>query len=515
MTINGDALTVSSTNQVGILAEHSITHLTIRRCIVSNMLGAGMFIGADFNDATLNNTIENNWISGITGTIPGTGYGIALNANGPSGTKIINNHIHDCQRHSVYMATGGGYYCAGNYVRNHGGTQTSAGGAAIECGRGSDSVITANIVDGAKNVSIQVFSADTSSLAFALTQNIIVSNNVIFGQQTGWNCIDVSSDANPPTSLVTGLLIANNSVLMGAVASTNGLINISWGKQIIIRGNYLAATTSVSGNIYISAIGETSGTTTYTDEIHISDNFITSGGGSDSGILFSTTAAVSGSTVSLRSNRVKSTAGVSFAGGSFTNGNVSIFDSGSTAVMPVNTYLPATLYAGGFVRSGGNTSFPDLFGDSTHALVIGGKTDGSGIVSFGATTALQVPKSLSVGGDTAMTANPRGTFSAFIPATTSTGTWNQVTLDKAITITRVQIIAGGSGAGQTTAAIVRVGDNGSNNQDTTIANGTGNFDSGAISVNIAATTLIIRVITASVGGTAPTSLNVVVQYKMQ
>jgi hypothetical protein len=515
VTINGDSLTTNSANQFGIELEDHITHVTIRRCKLSNMFGAGIYIGTDFTDPSFNNTIENNWISGITGTAPGSGYGMALNASGPSGTKIVNNHIEDCQRHSIYMATGGGYYCAGNYIRNHGGTQTSAGGAAIEYGRGSDSVIIGNIIDGAKNVSIQVFSADTTTLAFALTQNIVVSNNVIFGQQAGWNCIDVSSDATPPTNVVTGLIIANNSILMASISSANALIGIQWGKQISIRGNHLSCTTSVSGNIYINALNETSGTATYTDEIHISNNFITSGGGSDSGILFSTTAAVSAAVVSIRNNRVKSTVGVSFAGGSFTSPNVSVFDSGSVTSMPTNTYLPVTLYDAAFVRSAGNTAFPDVFGDGTHALVIGGKSDGSGTVSFGGTTAVQVPKSLSVGGDTAMSANPRSYLSGFIPSTTGVGTWANTTLDKAITITRVQIVAGSSATGQTTAAIVRVGD-GTNNQDTTIANSTGNFDSGAISLNIAAgATLLIRLNTASVGGTPPTNLNVIVQYKMQ
>src|SRR6185437_16039179 len=63
----------------------------------------------------------------------------------------------------------------------------------------------------------------------------------------------------------------------------------------------------------------------------------------------------------------------------------------------------STLYALSFTRSGGAGAFPDLYGDGTNALVLAGKNDGSGTVTTGTTTALQVPASLALGGGTALT----------------------------------------------------------------------------------------------------------------
>jgi hypothetical protein len=60
--------------------------------------------------------------------------------------------------------------------------------------------------------------------------------------------------------------------------------------------------------------------------------------------------------------------------------------------------LAGNSYSWGMLRSAGNTGFPDIYGDGTHALVIGGKQDGSGQVLFGSTTAVTVPGNLDVQG---------------------------------------------------------------------------------------------------------------------
>ena len=80
----------------------------------------------------------------------------------------------------------------------------------------------------------------------------------------------------------------------------------------------------------------------------------------------------------------------------------------------------------------------------------------------------------------------------------------------------MQIVCGTAGAGQTTAAVIRVGDLASNNIDTTIANATTTFDSGAVTNAFSGGTAIaIRVNLASVGGTPPANCNVTAQYRMQ
>ena len=97
----------------------------------------------------------------------------------------------------------------------------------------------------------------------------------------------------------------------------------------------------------------------------------------------------------------------------------------------------------------------------------------------------------------------------------NSGAYKQWTLDKGITITRIEIVyAGQSGLGSTTSAKLRVTD-GTTNTDVSMTNGAASDTSGAISANYAAgATLQIKTV-AGVGYTQnPTNLTVTVQYKM-
>ncbi len=120
----------------------------------------------------------------------------------------------------------------------------------------------------------------------------------------------------------------------------------------------------------------------------------------------------------------------------------------------------------------------------------------------------------SIGGET-ISASPRAVYSAFLPgALTAAWTGATLTLDKAITVTRVQVQPKTAPAGCTTNAVVRLSD-GSTTQDVTITAAAN--DSGAISKNYAAAVnLTVAVQTAAAGcTTSPADTNVVVQYRMQ
>jgi hypothetical protein len=97
-----------------------------------------------------------------------------------------------------------------------------------------------------------------------------------------------------------------------------------------------------------------------------------------------------------------------------------------------------------------------------------------------------------------------------------TSTWTALTwtLDKAITVTRMQVQAKTAPSGCTTNAVARISD-GTTPVSLTIS-GVAN-DSGAISQNYAAgASIVISVQTAAAGcTTSPADANVVVQYRMQ
>jgi hypothetical protein len=114
-----------------------------------------------------------------------------------------------------------------------------------------------------------------------------------------------------------------------------------------------------------------------------------------------------------------------------------------------------------------------------------------------------------------ISAAPRGIHNVFLPgALTSTWTGATLTLDKAITVTRVQVQAKTAPSGCATNAVVRLTD-GASPLNVTLSAAAN--DSGVLSQNYAAgAVLTVSVQTAASGCTAsPADANVVVQYRMQ
>jgi hypothetical protein len=111
--------------------------------------------------------------------------------------------------------------------------------------------------------------------------------------------------------------------------------------------------------------------------------------------------------------------------------------------------------------------------------------------------------------------NPRAEQNIFLPgALTSTWTAATWTVDKAVTITRIQVQAKTAPAGCTTSAVVRLTD-GTTPVNVTISAAAN--DSAAISQNYpAGSALQLLVQTAAAGcTTSPADANVTVQYRMQ
>lgn len=130
-------------------------------------------------------------------------------------------------------------------------------------------------------------------------------------------------------------------------------------------------------------------------------------------------------------------------------------------------------------------------------------------------TAACVVNGVTINGDAALTSSPRAVPPVFFPgALTTTWTGASWTLDKAITVTRVQSAAKVAPAGCSTSAIVRVTD-GSTPINLTINAATN--DSGVITQNYSAgATLTVAVQTAAAGcTTSPGDLNVSIQSRMQ
>lgn len=144
-------------------------------------------------------------------------------------------------------------------------------------------------------------------------------------------------------------------------------------------------------------------------------------------------------------------------------------------------------------------------------------TPGNGVKLDVAGGTIRGQGGLQAGTDAAFNASPRGAYSAFLPnLTASAGTFQRMTLDKGVTVTRVQLVLGTAGAGCSTQGTVSLTD-GTNSVTLTTSNGTAIYDSGPVSQNFAAgANLDIRIATPAAGcSTAPQDANVAVQYRMQ
>ena len=186
-------------------------------------------------------------------------------------------------------------------------------------------------------------------------------------------------------------------------------------------------------------------------------------------------------------------------------GALTCYKNGAVAL----TFTDAQITSGspGLIISGNVAMLKNWSGGNLHPL---GHLD----VEQDWTKPQHFTQGVAVGSET-FTGSPRGEQSVFLPgALTTTWTGSTWTLDKAVTITRVQVQAKTAPSGCTTNAIVRLTD-GASPLNVTISAAAN--DSGPITQNYAAAaSLTLSVQTAAAGcTTSPADANVIVQYRMQ
>jgi hypothetical protein len=160
--------------------------------------------------------------------------------------------------------------------------------------------------------------------------------------------------------------------------------------------------------------------------------------------------------------------------------------------------------------------------DGSNATNVGGSAGAkfSGPVNANS-QAIQNAASVQWGTET-VSASPRMFLTAMIPGNPnfSGSSYGRFTFDKAITVTRIEILSDTSVAGCTTSAIVALVDMTAGSTTLTslvLVNGTGQWDSGAIAANVSpAHQINLVTTTGSVGCTTfAQNIHISIQYKMQ
>ncbi|MGC1483345.1 MAG: hypothetical protein WA789_06085 [Candidatus Acidiferrum sp.] len=186
-------------------------------------------------------------------------------------------------------------------------------------------------------------------------------------------------------------------------------------------------------------------------------------------------------------------------------GVLTCYKNGAVALTFTDTQITAG--SPGLIISGNVATLKNWSGGNLHPL---GHLD----VEQDWTKTQHFTQGVALGAET-FTASPRGEQNVFLPgALTAAWTGSTWTLDKAVTVTRVQVQAKTAPAGCSTNAVVRLTD-GTSPVNVTIS-AAGN-DSGPITQNYtAAASLTLSVQTAAAGcTTSPADANVIVQYRMQ
>ncbi|MGC1089935.1 MAG: hypothetical protein WA894_15960, partial [Candidatus Acidiferrum sp.] len=186
-------------------------------------------------------------------------------------------------------------------------------------------------------------------------------------------------------------------------------------------------------------------------------------------------------------------------------GSLTCYKNG--AVILTFTDMQLTSGAPGLIIAGGVAALKNWSGGNLHPL---GHLD----VEQDWSKTQHFPQGVAFGTET-FTASPRGVQSVFLPgALTATWTGSTWTLDKAVTITRVQIQAKTAPSACSTNAVVQL-TNGTSPVNVTVSAAAN--DSGPVTQNYAAaSSLTVSVQTAAAGcTTSPADANVIVQYRMQ
>jgi len=384
------------------------------------------------------------------------------------------------------------------------------------------------------------------------------------GTSLGISSVDLN-EVNSFGSLLTcgpNTTVCNNRPSLATTATSSSSLGGTLGGSLLVAGNAIYAEMPIHSKLGYSSYGATPLNAAWVQELPPPDTFTINGTAAGSLPAATYCMAVEGKDaqptpgLTLPSNMLCQTVGASAAinlqwqGVSGENQMFSGFrffycSTGGSSCTPNNYFDVAT---GGnpitysFTTTAGSTA--GILNTSTSAylswlywdrsskscllctsaagsglwqLGVGEPNPGVGVKLAVSGGTLQGEGGIQAGADVAFNASPRGLYNAFLPNLTSPAvTYQRMTLDKGITVTRLQLALGTAGAGCTTQAIVSVTD-GSSSITLTTVNGTAIYDSGAVSQNYAAAAnLDVKIATPASGcTTAPQNANVSVQYRMQ
>jgi len=273
LTLVGDGN--SGYTQAGIAnnSGQTISNVRFHDNNISN-INVGISCNADLSGTYTNAWVYNNSLKNISGTVPGSGYGI--HQSKCSNWNVYSNTIDNASRHSIYCARGveGSKLIQGNLIINHRKDIASADiRPAIVVARSRNVSVIGNKLKDCYDGCLLIDHDD----ADANSETTLVANNSFVDRKNTVGAIYIGSQSVPATYTTAKILITGNMFeCTGAVGA--GDIVIFNGTNIKISDNQFRYYSVSSSLPYPVILGDSRfvSSDAQLENIVVTDNFATS-----------------------------------------------------------------------------------------------------------------------------------------------------------------------------------------------------------------------------------------------
>lgn len=235
LTLIGDGVATYTQSGIACNSGQTISNSNFHDLNISE-LNVGISHNANLGGSWDKGVCYNNSLKNISGTVPGSGYGIHMAK--ASNIRVYDNVIDNASRHSIYQGSGVNVnnVIHNNLIINHRSTVATAEyRCAIACSRSSDVTISNNKFLNCYDGQIEI---DHETASTQDCSNILVIGNTFTNRKNLVPSILVGEQLTPTTNATFKITIQDNIFDCDYTTATGSDdINVLNGTEIFIEGN--------------------------------------------------------------------------------------------------------------------------------------------------------------------------------------------------------------------------------------------------------------------------------------
>lgn len=332
--IQGDGVAANHHKGVYVVTGAVVTGLRVHNIRVENVV-SGVYTGGAglWGDGTfVAGSVTNCYLKNMVGVAAGQGYGIVVVG---SHMTITGNHIESAQRHSIYVARARDSVIANNTILNHRSTLANQPHlAAMPVARSQNISVHGNTFYNCYDTCITV---ESDVNAGESGEGISIIGNTFRDCSADTDLVLIGGESPATTQVIRDIVFANNVIISDA-RPLQVIVRLNHGIRVLVTNNVFRFSNATAGAstvsaIYLSMIGETAGTATYSDEIVVSDNIVYLSGRTNHHVIeMSSRMTESIVSAQFSNNRLVSGTSMFSMGGTATNPNLVAFSQSITGL---------------------------------------------------------------------------------------------------------------------------------------------------------------------------------------